>query len=115
MWLDKVSDGVLRVLTPLGARYIKPTFWQRVYLLWMFRHFDSLPHQVLRPAQQQLVDKLCSEHDFVSVYIGVQDAPILGTVERRPLVPSVAGELEPSAQGRPTAVSRLVADAQQRS
>ena len=49
MLIGKLSSGVLRVLTPLGPRYIRPTFWQRVYLLWTFRHFDLLPLQVLTP------------------------------------------------------------------
>ena len=47
MLLDKLSAGVLRVLTPLGPRYIKPTFSQRLLLIWIFRHFEMLPLQVL--------------------------------------------------------------------
>ncbi len=43
MWIDKLSAGVLRVLTPVGPRYIKPQFSQRIYLLWIFRHFEMLP------------------------------------------------------------------------
>jgi hypothetical protein len=38
MWMQKLSDGVLGVLTPLGPRYIKPTVLRRVYILWIFRH-----------------------------------------------------------------------------
>ena len=30
--IEKLSGGVLRMLTPLGPRYIKPTFYQRLYL-----------------------------------------------------------------------------------
>jgi hypothetical protein len=42
MWIEKLSSGVLRVLTPLGPRYVKPTVLQRFYLVWMFRHFSRL-------------------------------------------------------------------------
>jgi hypothetical protein len=49
MWIEKLFAGVLRVLTPLGARYINPTLAQRIYLLWIFRHFNVLPLPVLTP------------------------------------------------------------------
>ena len=85
MWIEKLSDGVLRVSTALGPRYIKPTFWQRLYLLWVFRHFENLPQQVLSRRQQQLVDNLCSSHSFVSLLQrdGLDEVPVIGTVERR--------------------------------
>jgi hypothetical protein len=43
MWIERLLDGVLRVLTPLGPRYLSPSFLERVYLLWTFRNFTSLP------------------------------------------------------------------------
>ena len=49
MWMEKLLAGVLRVLTPLGPRYIKLSLAQRIYLLWIFRHFQVLPLQVLTP------------------------------------------------------------------
>jgi hypothetical protein len=83
MWMDKLSDGVLRVLTPLGPRYIKPAFAQRLYLTWIFRHFDRLPQQVLTGWQQRLVDNLCHSHSFVSLlqHNGFEEVPVIGTVE----------------------------------
>src|SRR5579864_672076 len=92
MWIDKLESGVLRVMTPLGPRYIQPSFWQRVYLLWMFRHFQTLPHLVLNRRQQRLVDDLCAEQRFVSMpnENGRGEPPILGTVERHPAVESFA-------------------------
>ena len=100
MLIGKLSSGVLRVLTPLGPRFIRPTFRQRVYLLWIFRNFDLLPLQVLTARQRQLIDVLCAEQRFVSVAqdSGIEDAPILGTVERRPPV-----EVEAPAEKRPNA------------
>jgi hypothetical protein len=115
MWMEKLSVGVLRVLTPLGPRYLRPSFGQRVYLLWIFRNFPILPLQVLNPRQRKLVDDLCVEQHFVSVNeADGWDVPILGTVERRPPV-----EVETQAPRRPSSrvsdsVSPLAADAQQR-
>jgi hypothetical protein len=88
MWMEKLSGGVLRVLTPFGPRYILPTFRQRIYLLWIFRNFQTLPLQVLRPWQQRLIDGLCAEQRFASLALvdGWEDAPIIGTLERRPPV-----------------------------
>lgn len=115
MWMEKLSDGVLRVLTPLGPRYVKPSLSQRIYLLWIFRHFQTLPLQVLSPRQRRLVDALYAAQRFVALSQSEGwDAPILGTVERRPPV-----EMETGPRRRPSArvsegVPPLAADAQQR-
>jgi hypothetical protein len=63
-----------------------PSFLQRVYFVWMFRHFAILPHAVLSGGQQRMIDRLCSEQRFVSMAYadGMEDAPVIGTVERRP-------------------------------
>ena len=77
--------GVLRVLTPLGPRYIKLSLAQRIYLFWIFRHFQILPLQVLTPGQRRFMDALCVEPRFVSLtQANGVEAPILGTLERRP-------------------------------
>lgn len=89
MWIEKLFAGVLRVLTPLGSRYIRPSMAQRIYLLWVFRHFHVLPLQVLTPRQRRLIDALCVEPHFVSLTdADGLEAPILGTLERRPPVAS---------------------------
>ena len=86
MLIGKLSGGVLRVLTPLGPHYVRPTFAQRMHLLWIFRNFELLPLQVLSARQQHLIDELCAEPHFVDSRqdSGIEDAPMLGTVERRP-------------------------------
>jgi hypothetical protein len=86
MWIDKLSEGVVRVQTPIGPRYLTPSFLQRFYFLWMFRHFPILPHAVLGTGQQRMIDRLCSEQRFVSIAyaVGMEDAPVIGTVERCP-------------------------------
>jgi len=85
MWMEKLFAGVLRVLTPLGPRYIKPSLAQRIYLLWVFRNFQVLPLQVLTRRQRRVIDGLCVEPRFVSLTDSDGwEAPILGTLERRP-------------------------------
>ena len=115
MWMEKLTAGVLRVQTPLGPRYIAPTFWQRVQLLWTFRNFEVLPLQVLKPREQRLIDELCAERRFVSLSTPamMEDAPILGTVERRPPV-----EVERLPERKPAAgdvATSFAADVRQRS
>lgn len=114
MWMEKLSNGVLRILTPLGPRYIQPTFWQRVRLLWTFRNFEVLPLQVLKPSEQRLIEDLCADHRFVSLATNVlEDAPILGTLERRPPV-----EVERLPERKPSAgevATPFAADVRQQS
>ena len=82
MWLEKLSQGMLRVLTPLGPRYVNPSFWQRLYLVWLFRNFHILPVKVLSPWQQRRVERMCVQHGFVAP--DLDDLVILGTLEQRP-------------------------------
>ena len=84
MWTEKLSAGVLRILTPLGPRYLKPSLAQRIYLIWVFRHFEKLPLQVLTRRQRRLIATLCDEQRFISLLD--EEAAILGTLERRPPV-----------------------------
>lgn len=116
MWIEKLSGGVLRVLTPLGPRYIQPEISQRIYLLWIFRHFQLLPLQVLSKRQQRMIDQLCSEHRFVSMpqTMGLEEAPILGTVEWRPRV-EVDEPPSRSSSRVVGAVAHLISGARQRS
>jgi hypothetical protein len=115
--IDKLAAGVVRIITPIGPRYIEPTFWQRVYFLWIFRYFDKLPQQVLTARQQRLVDSLCVEQKFISLRSTIANAPLIGTLERVPLK-----QVEEAVPKRPVAsvtdaaaASPLVPDLQQRS
>ncbi len=113
MWMEKLSLGVLRVLTPLGPRYLNPSFVQRVYLLWIFRNFETLPVKVLSSRQQRRIEAMCARHGFVSVLEpnGLVDTPLLGTLEQRlPVAP-------PRRPNRSVAdsVGPFAADLQQRS
>jgi hypothetical protein len=94
MWIEKLADGVLELDTPIGSRYLQPSFAQRVLLLWTFRNFLSLPQSVLRPWERRLIDGLLSDDRFVSMSApGMLDRPIIGKVERRP--PQAEVELVP--------------------
>jgi len=88
MFIDKLAAGVVKVQTPIGPRYIMPSFLQRLYLIWMFRNFPILPHAVLSQREQRLIDRMCSEQHFASMaYVDHMDeAPVIGTIERRPPV-----------------------------
>ena len=110
MWTTKLSAGVLRILTPLGPRYLKPSLTQRVYLLWAFRHFEKLPLHVLNRRQQRLIQTLWSEQRFVSVLY--EDAAILGTLERRP---PAEPEATPSRSHASDAGAAFAAELRQRS
>jgi len=83
--VQKLFGGLLCVLTPLGRRYVRLSFGQRIYLLWIFRHFKVLPLQVLSSRQRRVIDALCEKARFVSLTEQYGwDAPIVGTLERRP-------------------------------
>ncbi len=105
MWIERLLYGVLRVLTPLGPRYLSPSFLERVYLLWTFRNFTSLPLVVLNHRQQKLVDQLCSQQKFVSLSFenGMFEQPLIGTVERLSPMHSQTETQAEGALSRPAA------------
>lgn len=108
MWIEKLFSGVLCVLTPLGARYIRPSLAQRIYLLWIFRNFKVLPLQVLTSRQRRVIDGLCVEPRFVPLSESDGwEAPILGTLERRP---PIAPATRRSNARISDAVSRFASD-----
>ncbi len=112
MWIQKLSGGVLRVLTPLGPRYFRPSFAQRIYLLWIFRHFQTLPVKVLNFRQTRLIDAICAEQQFLT--LRVDDLAILGTLEERP--PVTSQELPPRRPNAsvPDSVQAFTANLRQR-
>ena len=90
MWIEKLAHGILELDTPLGPRYLQPTFFQRVVLMWTFRNFFSLPQQVLRRSERRLIDRLWNENRFVSVSaMGALERPVIGRIER-PALATVA-------------------------
>jgi hypothetical protein len=84
VWSNKLRWGVLRLLTPVGPRYVQPSFLERVYLLWVFRYFSVLPQNVLSRRARTLIENLCmrqhtGSHGFL---YAITDQPVIGTVER---------------------------------
>jgi TonB family protein len=77
---QKIRTGLLELRTPSGLLYANPTFSQRVYLLWIFRHFRSLSRRVLNRRQQELIDKL-SETAVVLERGKAVRASIIGAVD----------------------------------
>jgi hypothetical protein len=114
MWIEKLADGVVRVQTPIGPRFIMPSFFQRVYLLWMFRNFPILPHAVLNDRQQRMIDRMCGEQSFASAAYasGMDEAPVIGTIERRP---PIASHSLPPRRSPASEAGSLAAEVRQRS
>ena len=75
------SQRVLVALdTGRGVIYAPASGWDRVYLMWTFRNFHSLPQTVLNPRQQQLIGSLyraAANHPAHEMY----EAAVVGTVE----------------------------------
>jgi len=76
----KIRTGLVELRTNGGSVYVSPSFWERVYLLWTFRNFPSLPKQVLNRREQQLIDKLCRT-EIVGRTKPIAEAVVIGTVE----------------------------------
>jgi hypothetical protein len=114
MLIDKLAAGVVKVQTPIGPRYVMPSLSQRVYLLWMFRNFPILPHAVLSDRQQRMIDRMCSEQRFASVAFadGMDEVPVIGTVEHRP--PVGADQFPPRRPAASESASSLAAEVRQR-
>ncbi|MGA9814255.1 MAG: TonB family protein [Terriglobales bacterium] len=63
-----------------GVVYAPASGWDRVYLMWIFRNFHSLPQTVLNPRQQQRIGSLYREAARHSAQ-ELHDAPVVGTIE----------------------------------
>lgn len=116
MWLEKLAEGVLRVQTPLGPRFVKPVFAERVYLLWLFRNFPTLPASVLSRRQQRRIEGMCQKRGFVSHFgVGQREGfAVLGTLEQRPPADETS-QARGIAEGIRDAVSSFAVDVQRQS
>jgi hypothetical protein len=75
------SQRVLIALdTGQGVVYAPASGWDRVYLLWTFRNFRSLPQNVLSPRQQQLIGSLYRGSSNYRPH-ELRHAVVVGTVE----------------------------------
>lgn len=113
--MEKLTVGVLRILTPLGPRYFRPSFIQRVYLIWLFRHFANLPVKVLSSRQLRLIDSICREHRSAAFSTeGFTDAPLLGTLEQLPPVEPLPAPAQRPLDAARDGVGSFAADLRQR-
>ncbi len=66
MWLEKLRNGCLQILTETGLYWVKPSFGERLRLMWIFRNFSTLSQQVLSLRQRELIARVCSGARAVS-------------------------------------------------
>jgi TonB family protein len=66
--------------TDQGVEYVAASGWDRVYLLWMFRNFRSLPQNVLSLRQKQLIGSLYRERSNYGLH-ELHDAVVTGKIE----------------------------------
>src|ERR1700736_4190357 len=111
---QKIRTGLIELRTHIGSVYVSPSFWERIYLLWTFRNFHSLPKQVLNRHQRHLIDKLCRAA-IVSRNGPIAGTSIIGAVENVYLMPDFKTEgaattklLEMSTTSADVAASRAV-------
>lgn len=83
---QKIRTGVVELRADIGSVYVSPSFWERLYLLWTFRNFHSLPKQVLNRSQRRLIDKLCRTA-IVNRNGPIARTSIIGAVENVQLMP----------------------------
>jgi hypothetical protein len=110
MWTEKLSRGVIRIATPLGPRYLRLTLSQRLFLLWTFRHFESLPLQVLTPREQKLLGELCAQQAFVTLPPDQFADAVIGTVERPQQPPLDLPPRKPAARIEKAGVAPMAAE-----
>ena len=89
---QKIRAGLVELRTHIGSVYVRPSFWERIYLFWTFRNFQSLPRQVLNRHQQQLIDRLC-QAPIIARNGPIAKASIIGAVENVRLMPECKTEV----------------------
>lgn len=82
MHRSRILHGVLRVVTTSSVRYLRASFFERLYLLWTFRNFSILPHAVLNQRQRRLLDALLVRRHVYSGSVELADCPVIGTIDR---------------------------------
>jgi hypothetical protein len=83
---DEEGARLLELRTESGTLYVCPSKWQRLRLLWTFRHFHVLPREVLSRRDQHLIEKL-SRFAMIAPSKPVPRTAILGVVEKPRIKP----------------------------
>lgn len=89
MLISKLQTGLLCLQTSSGIRYVRPGFYHRLQLLWVFRNFKMVPFNVLSRAQCELIEALRTAGPFVALDRDNFGLELLGTIE----YPAQASEL----------------------
>jgi hypothetical protein len=84
MLISKLQAGLLCLDTPQGLRYIRPTFFQKLHLVWVFRNFKIVPINVLSQPQAELIETLRNEGPYVQLRRDDYESVVLGTIEYPP-------------------------------
>ena len=77
---DKITRGLLRVVTEAGPHYVKPSLVERLRLIWIFRNFPVVPQQVLTLRQRRLISSLCTEERLYQGWTGPGQPELIGTL-----------------------------------
>jgi hypothetical protein len=77
----ETSARLLELRTDSGLVYLCPSGWQRMRLLWIFRHFHILPPQLLSRSDQRLIERL-SRSALVTPALPVPRNTVFGVVEK---------------------------------
>lgn len=80
MLLPKLLEGVVVLEREGSRRAVRPRFLHRIMLVWVFRHFSSLPLVVLSRWQRMLLAVIVAQGIIVPVP-GRDSGTIIGTVE----------------------------------
>ena len=83
---QKIRATVVELRIKDGRIYVKPSGWERLYLLWTFRNFYHLPKQVLNHRQQQVIEQLC-RRAVVSLDGPIARTRIMGVIENMGVLP----------------------------
>ena len=95
MLVSKLLDGVVVVERGSARRAFRPKFVHRLLLVWLFRHFASLPMSVLTAGQKTVVADIIANGRTIPVPDG-DFGTIIGTVE---------SVISPTAKGKPVTSS----------
>jgi outer membrane biosynthesis protein TonB len=71
---------LLELRTEAGIVYVSPSWWQRIRLQWIFRHFHSVPIQVLSRWDRRLIEEL-SRSTSVSPNLRRASFTVVGVIE----------------------------------
>ncbi len=84
--LNALLHGELVALeTEIGPIYVRPDCWERLHMIWTFRHFRTLPRQVLSRRQQVAIEGLCRSAVVTPEEV-LHEHAIIGKVENVPVM-----------------------------